>query len=63
MTTADNDRGVRRVVLALTLTATVLLVCGFLADSVWLLGAGGWVVIVGFLIEMIYRPGRPPGGV
>ncbi|MGW0773523.1 hypothetical protein ACWD01_07650 [Streptomyces sp. NPDC002835] len=59
---ADNDSGVRRTVLALTLIATALLVCGFLADSVWILGVGVWMVIVAFLIEMIYRPGRPSGG-
>jgi fatty acid desaturase len=59
---ADNDHGVRRTVLALTLIATAVLVCGFLADSVWLLGIGVWMVIVAFLIEMIYRPGRPSGG-
>jgi hypothetical protein len=59
---ADNDRGVRRVVLLLTLIATAVLVGGFLTESVWLLGVGGWVVIVAFLIEMIYRPGGPPGG-
>ena len=59
---ADNDRGVRRIVHALTLIGMTVLVCGFVADAVWLLGIGGWMVIVAFLIEMIYRPGRPPGG-
>ncbi|MGN9795722.1 hypothetical protein ACTMTU_32105 [Streptomyces sp. OZ13] len=56
-----TDRRIRWAVLALTLTATALIIGGFLARAVWLIGIGAWLVIAAFLLEMIYRPGRYPG--
>ncbi|MFE6041244.1 hypothetical protein [Streptomyces sp. NPDC056452] len=46
----------KRLLHALLSAATVLIVVGFLAESLWLLGIGAWMLIGALLIEMIYRP-------
>ncbi|MER5227142.1 hypothetical protein [Streptomyces flaveus] len=54
--TSTPERGMRRIVAALTLLAVALFAGGALADWLWLLGLGAWVLIVAFMIEMIYGP-------
>ena len=51
-----SDRGMKRLFHALLSAALVLIVVGFLAESLWLLGIGAWMLIGALLIEMIYRP-------
>lgn len=62
MKAAGNDRGVRLAIYALSLAGAILIVYGFLIDAGWLIGIGGWMVIAGVIVELLYRPGRPPGG-
>ncbi|WP_167367951.1 hypothetical protein [Streptomyces agglomeratus] len=54
--TATPDRGMRRIVVGLALSAVALAVAGGLADWLWLMGIGAWALIAAFLIELIYRP-------
>ncbi|MGA4799715.1 hypothetical protein [Streptomyces lavendulocolor] len=51
-----SQRGMRRLVIALTMLAVVLVVSGALAGWLWLTGIGVWVLITAFLLELIYRP-------
>ncbi|MDJ0463831.1 hypothetical protein [Streptomyces sp. H27-C3] len=50
------ESGMRRIVIALTLSAVALVAAGGLTDRMWLLGLGVWALIAAFMIEMIYRP-------
>ncbi|WP_179381925.1 hypothetical protein [Streptomyces sp. SA15] len=54
--TSAPERSMRRIVAALTLLAVALVAGGALADWLWLLGLGAWVLIVAFMIDMIHRP-------
>ncbi|MFD4350322.1 hypothetical protein ACFWQ6_36550 [Streptomyces coelicoflavus] len=51
-----SDRGLRRLLCAMLLTAAALLGAGILTDAVWLLGIGAWVLIAAVLVEMALRP-------
>ncbi|MEV7302406.1 hypothetical protein [Streptomyces clavifer] len=51
-----SDRGMKRLLYALLLPATVLIVVGSLTEALWLLGIGAWMLIGALLIELIYRP-------
>lgn len=52
----EGDRGIRRMIYALTLAAATLAAAGGLTNAIWLIGVGVWALIAAFLIEMIYRP-------
>ncbi|MDI6520342.1 hypothetical protein QMA61_29635 [Streptomyces coelicoflavus] len=51
-----SDRGLRRLLCAMLLTAAALLGAGLLTDAVWLLGIGAWVLIAAVLVETALRP-------
>jgi hypothetical protein len=43
-------------IVGLTIGAVVLIAGGALADWIWLIGIGAWMLIAAGLLEMIYRP-------
>lgn len=53
---ALSQHGMRRVIIALTTLALVLVAAGALAGWLWLVGIGAWMLITAFLLELIYRP-------
>ncbi|KOX22459.1 MULTISPECIES: hypothetical protein [unclassified Streptomyces] len=50
------DRRVRRISVALAAAVVPVGALGVIADSMWLLGVGAWLLIVAFLMELVYRP-------
>ncbi|WP_188268751.1 MULTISPECIES: hypothetical protein [unclassified Streptomyces] len=50
------DRRVRRVSTVLALGAVAGSGLGAVAESIWLLGAGAWLLISAVLLELVYRP-------
>ncbi|WP_160159714.1 hypothetical protein [Streptomyces sp. WAC05374] len=51
-----SQRGMRRIIVALTMLAVALVAAGALAGWLWLVGIGAWLLITAFLLELIYRP-------
>ncbi|MEK9522929.1 hypothetical protein ACIOMM_31655 [Streptomyces sp. NPDC087908] len=51
-----SDHRVRRVSVALAGGALLTTALGLTLDSMWLLGAGAWLLIAAVLLELIYRP-------
>jgi hypothetical protein len=50
------DHRVRRCSVALFSGASLVSAFGLALGSMWLLGAGAWLLIAAFLLELIYRP-------
>ncbi len=50
------DRSMRRCSVTLALGALLLGALGVAAGSVWVLGAGAWLLIAAVLLELVYRP-------
>ncbi|MGW0607195.1 hypothetical protein [Streptomyces sp. NPDC002640] len=50
------DHRVRRCSVALFAGASLASVLALALGSVWLLGAGAWLLIAAFLLELVYRP-------
>ncbi|MFB6843043.1 hypothetical protein [Streptomyces sp. NPDC056361] len=50
------DRRVRRRSVTLTFGAVVVSALGVVADAMWLLGGGAWLLIAAILLELVYRP-------
>ncbi|MFE5945344.1 hypothetical protein [Streptomyces sp. NPDC056480] len=50
------DSRVRRMSMSLAAAALPVCVLGVFHDALWLLGAGAWLLIAAFLIELVYRP-------
>ncbi|MER8236589.1 hypothetical protein ACIRQY_25515 [Streptomyces sp. NPDC101490] len=50
------DHRVRRFSTALATGAVVVSALGATAGSMWLLGAGAWLLISAVLLELVFRP-------
>ncbi|MCB8902001.1 MULTISPECIES: hypothetical protein [unclassified Streptomyces] len=50
------DSRMRRMSLSLAATALPVCALGVAYDTLWLLGAGAWLLIAAVLIELVYRP-------
>ncbi|MFD9030309.1 hypothetical protein ACFVZW_03940 [Streptomyces sp. NPDC059567] len=50
------DRRVRRMSMALAVAAVLLSALGAVGDSMWLMGAGAWLLIAAILLDLVYRP-------
>lgn len=50
------DHHVRRRSVTLTSGAFVAIAVGVVADTMWLLGGGAWLLIAAILLELVYRP-------
>ncbi|MCF2127675.1 hypothetical protein L1I79_14665 [Strepomyces sp. STD 3.1] len=46
----------KRLFLALLLTAAAVFAFGLLTDTLWLLGIGAWTLIAALLVELVHRP-------
>ncbi|MCT7353060.1 hypothetical protein N4P33_12870 [Streptomyces sp. 15-116A] len=51
-----REWGMRSRIVTLVIGSAVLVTGGALADSIWLIGIGAWLLIAAGLLEMIYRP-------
>ncbi|MEU6975439.1 hypothetical protein [Streptomyces sp. NPDC046371] len=51
-----SDHSLRRRSVALAGGACLASPLGLVLDSVWLLGAGAWLLIAAVLLELVYRP-------
>ncbi|MER5737998.1 hypothetical protein ABT117_20275 [Streptomyces sp. NPDC002262] len=51
-----SDRRVRRRSVTLVGGAFLASSSGLALDSMWLLGAGAWLLIAAVLLELVYRP-------
>lgn len=51
-----REWGMRSRIVSLMIGSVVLITGGALADWMWLIGIGAWLLIAAGLLEMIYRP-------